>query len=855
MSDVLSRYSLVIGFDTEYVSRYRVEEDGEFLDFDPEEAVRQGNRVLCLSYAILNPRTGARRSGLMPFKEGRGHRWTLRALLNQIIKAAFDEGLLERDLVDRAETRRGKRKQRRLQICMVAHFTRADLCGFSDFPDLKKKFSNVRSTYTTTIAPALLDISPLKRLIGVTVTLRDTRLLAPAGYGSLAALSTLQGRKKLSLPDVVDEDGQAVPGITRMDIVQSEHPDLFRAYAIRDAEIAVDHLVAVAEQVNEWDLNSLPITAGTASVALFRETSEDWMAFVGRTKKSETGESLEEAVPVPGIRHNLHMIADCYHGGRNEAYAHGIFTAPEGRVWSDIDLGSAYTAVMAGFRSVDWENIEHTTDIDRAANMDALIFATATFRFPEGTRFPCLPVPIRDGIVFPLEGTTMCTGPELLVARNMGAEIEVLRAIRYDYLSEGEYAFRSFTQRIVETRARYSADGSVLMEKLTKEIGNSAYGKLAQHVSALKTINPDNSKAFDSRTGHLKDKEDSKITCAPLAAMTTGTLRAVLSEILAALPDDSVVLSATTDGFLTDASLAEAEAAATGPATAWFAAALGTVAPGKPILEIKHQSSKVAVMRTRGAASIEEPEGYTGPGILARAGHKLPRWDELATPGEDADTDGGSRAEAAWFVNLFKTRTPESALARRDFISIRDQWMADADLIAIPKQTRVNLDFDFYKRRPVDPEDDEQGLLRFHTKPWRSADESRAIRRAVERHREEGHHVKQLADLRQMAVRVRHIFDVGLPDGPLPRDFVLWMRATVAAETGLGKAMTYRQAADLLKAFGMPTTPAQLKKSASNTKHQGSPKTPAFTAQEVETRDAIRDLISEASTHVLKAAE
>ena len=52
----------------------------------------------------------------------------------------------------------------------------------------------------------------------VSVTLFDTRLLAPAGAGSLRALGELLKFDKLSLPDVLDETGKTRPGIERMDL-------------------------------------------------------------------------------------------------------------------------------------------------------------------------------------------------------------------------------------------------------------------------------------------------------------------------------------------------------------------------------------------------------------------------------------------------------------------------------------------------------------------------------------------------------------------------------------------------------------------------------------------------------------
>jgi hypothetical protein len=68
-------------------------------------------------------------------------------------------------------------------LTMVAHFSLADLSTFKDFHDtLKVAFSNVRKTYVSLKDPLELkftDINNHRR--SVSVTLRDSMLLAPAG--------------------------------------------------------------------------------------------------------------------------------------------------------------------------------------------------------------------------------------------------------------------------------------------------------------------------------------------------------------------------------------------------------------------------------------------------------------------------------------------------------------------------------------------------------------------------------------------------------------------------------------------------------------------------------------------------
>ena len=199
---------------------------------------------------------------------------------------------------------------------MAAHFSRADLPGFRDFRRLKRLFTVTRGTYATMERPAILDVPmPDGRRLRVSVVLYDTKLLAPASAGSLKALGELLGFPKLEVPPVVDEGGRTVAGITRMDIVARQHPDAFRAYAVRDAEIAVDWLLKVADFADAWGLERMPRTVASMGVARLRRDAEaELPAIVGRGVKPSgaLGDYLPEALAVQGI------AADAYHGGRNE---------------------------------------------------------------------------------------------------------------------------------------------------------------------------------------------------------------------------------------------------------------------------------------------------------------------------------------------------------------------------------------------------------------------------------------------------------------------------------------------------------------------------------------------------------
>ena len=63
---------------------------------------------------------------------------------------------------------------------------------------------------------------------------------------------------------------------------------------------------------------------------------------------------------------------------------------------------------------------DNASSLDELAVVDeAMTVALVEFRFPDETRFPCLPVRTSNnrGLVHPLEGSSWATGPELVVAR------------------------------------------------------------------------------------------------------------------------------------------------------------------------------------------------------------------------------------------------------------------------------------------------------------------------------------------------------------------------------------------------------------------------------------------------------
>src|SRR5262249_42854879 len=100
-----------------------------------------------------------------------------------------------------------------------------------------------------------------------------------------------------------------------------------------------------------------------------------------------------------------------FYGGRNETFWYGPTPMADFR---EYDLTSAYATALSSLQILDYSAARHTQDPDDY-DLDLVGFASIKFRFPEGTRYPSLPVMADDqrGLVYPLSGVTFATSPEI----------------------------------------------------------------------------------------------------------------------------------------------------------------------------------------------------------------------------------------------------------------------------------------------------------------------------------------------------------------------------------------------------------------------------------------------------------
>lgn len=301
----------------------------------------------------------------------------------------------------------------------------------------------------------------------------------------------------------------------------------------------------------------LPVSTGALGVQLCRRTIResgldcekvlgveivtvtDWDSERQRVVRRKTKRYCD------ALSYRLNQVVACFHGGRNET----LYSGPTPVGWvHDFDLKGAYTTGMVFIRPVDYAAAFSTTRVQDFIG-DVMGFAKVHFSFPEHVRYPCLPQRSElRGLIYPRVGISYATAPEIELAHTIGAELTFESGVVFPWLSGTDTrVFLRFVQEI--RRLRNSYPPKSLFEQTAKLLGNSVYGKVAQGLGG-KTV-------FDTASMDNHAVPPSSLTNAPMAAITTGLIRAVVSEIMHRLPPHRQVFAVTTDGIQCDAGLDE----------------------------------------------------------------------------------------------------------------------------------------------------------------------------------------------------------------------------------------------------------------------------------------------------------
>ncbi|HFI8802190.1 DNA polymerase [Escherichia coli] len=785
VSVISSDLTLHIGFDTEYV-------------FNPE--TRQNDILSYQSYVVLPDNTGISNI-IYPPDSQKKSRLSFKEFLCQTITPLLETGVITKwpGIIN-----------------IYAHFIRADIASFANFwSDYKILLKGIRGTVSSFKNRYGIDFDEQQERRVKTeqimfdkrtspprcsnVAFIDTLLITPGGMG-LAECGELLGLPKLTIP--------APYSITNMREYLLGDRAGFEAYALRDAEIAVRYALQVRNFcARELMIDRVPATIGAMAVSRFTKTLKEnnispevclgthiktrelWLT------EKQAFRTIKNPASVPSRELFETFPINCYHGGRNECFMMGVTPSDH---WYDYDLAGAYTTGLLDILTPDYGNIRLSKNPDDYCG-HVMGFALVTFRFPESVPYPSLPVRTDQyGLFFPLSGESWATAPEIELALSLGAEMTIHNGIIVPWIcdtsphnSESTSVFLPFVQQVRENRNRH-IKGS-LEEKFWKEIGNSLYGKLAQGLRA-KT-------AFDTARGLNRSLPPSSVTQPFFAAHVTGFIRAVVGELMNALPSDSSVVSVTTDGFLTNCPLDKINMS--GPLSSRFQSLCDIVDPGSSMLTCKHEVSQLIAMKTRGQLTYRAIQGK--PVVHARAGVKPP----ADIPRSDYND---------YMVDLYLNRLPGQTLSRSTLISTREMWLSESDLVSREQNIRLNLEFDF-KRQPVQPAMNEGHLLMF-SRPWDNMEEALQQRSLFDDWRQT-HTLKTLADWDDWCdfLYCRTVFsDMKLKVGSKRSDDILvrlFLRALTQCQWGLmlkdKKSYSCKEVAEWLTSEGYSVTVTDVK--------------------------------------------
>lgn len=785
VSVISSDLTLHIGFDTEYV-------------FNPE--TQQNDILSYQSYVVLPDNTGISNI-IYPPDSQKKSRLSFKDFLCQTITPLLETGVITKwpGIIN-----------------IYAHFIRADIASFANFwSDYKILLKGIRGTVSSFKNRYGIDFDEQQERRVKTeqimfdkrtspprcsnVAFIDTLLITPGGMG-LAECGELLGLPKLTIP--------APYSITNMREYLLGDRAGFEAYALRDAEIAVRYALQVRNFcARELMIDRVPATIGAMAVSRFTKTLKEnnmspevclgthiktrelWLT------EKQAFRTIKNPASVPSRELFETFPINCYHGGRNECFMMGVTPSDH---WYDYDLAGAYTTGLLDILTPDYGNIRLSKNPDDYCG-HVMGFALVTFRFPESVPYPSLPVRTDQyGLFFPLSGESWATAPEIELALSLGAEMTIHNGIIVPWIcdtsphnSESTSVFLPFVQQVRENRNRH-IKGS-LEEKFWKEIGNSLYGKLAQGLRA-KT-------AFDTARGLNRSLPPSSVTQPFFAAHVTGFIRAVVGELMNALPSDSSVVSVTTDGFLTNCPLNKINMS--GPLSSRFQSLCDIVDPGSSMLTCKHEVSQLIAMKTRGQLTYKAIQGK--PVVHARAGVKPP----ADIPRSDYND---------YMVDLYLNRLPGQTLSRSTLISTREMWLSESDLVSREQDIRLNLEFDF-KRQPVQPAMNEGHLL-MSSRPWDNMEEALQQRSLFDDWRQT-HTLKTLADWDDWCdfLYCRTVFsDMKLKVGSKRSDDILvrlFLRALTQCQWGLmlkdKKSYSCKEVAEWLTSEGYSVTVTDVK--------------------------------------------
>ena len=591
-----------------------------------------------------------------------------------------------------------------LDITILCHSGIADLSAFAPERSRKQVLTSVTSVQGGLVS--LQDIfirAPHRtnwKFYACMVAFRDTMCYSAPGKKSLKALGEALAIPKVELPD---------GAIENMGSFLKANREKYLEYAANDA------LITLVYASRMWGINKeMPMTASSAAAQGAYLAIRDYMGLGSKAEYQLAYSGIKKVIkgkePMrnrPGYLEVSNMepydhgamllltaAAQSYKGGFNGCTQVGWF---EGDTYYDYDLQNAYPTSMCSVYDIDFRDginpLEYAPITERSltlADFDTPydpLYAYISFEFPEGTRYPCIPISHEGSLVFPrtsagFEGVYAC-GPDIYLALKMGAKVYCQAGYRgrIRRRSDGSpsQSLRETVFQLVQDRntaKKIYGKGSI-EELILKIMVNSIYGKTAQNVIVKHT--------WDGANQEYKDLGASIVTCPAHAAIITAGVRCVLIAAMTQLEQKGYrVYSVTTDGFISNAPLDVLSSLDLfGFADVFKEARLYlTAGQSDAMWEPKHTMTRFLNLGTR--ANVSPDAG----GVCAHGG--------LVT-GCIPDT----LEDRADYIRKVITRTGTVASPHIEFANLKTLVTKSEDFHTYDCTTNISFDFDM-KRKPME---------------------------------------------------------------------------------------------------------------------------------------------------------
>lgn len=469
----------------------------------------------------------------------------------------------------------GRTQAKGANVLQLTHYGVMEWSLFKDRKDVSSLFKEVHKVPVCLRSKEIKSV-PLKGSHYVKVLFRssDTYLHAPAGFRSLEKLSAMTLMKKVSIGD----------RISNMEALLRSDRDLFIHYALCDIRATLEYEALFLHKVYLMTgTPCLPVTLGDLSVKCFDSMIRDMnnipktpilkiieneplLRLMGKEITSYTdsrGHSRKSYRYTDKYLWNKTLCSDSYYGGLNISFICGERKAAPGKVFLDLDFSGAYPTALAACGDIDFNAVSVGYDEIELRTVDELLkylnmdlcdisevphyYFSLDFKWDPDTLFPSIPCHTDAGLIYPLEGYTYCTMPELLYALSTGKVSVKITAYTGFATRKDAFTLAGAFKKLTEERKK-SVKGTI-DERMWKEVSNTLYGKMAQGIKERKV--------FDITRNESRTLGPSPISCVYYASSCTGLVRAALSAAIDVLgnAEGCSVVCATTDGFIAEVPL------------------------------------------------------------------------------------------------------------------------------------------------------------------------------------------------------------------------------------------------------------------------------------------------------------